>query len=220
MEKQEYLNEISKHLRKLPSNEYNEVMNSFVKIFKENEKDDKEIMYELGQPKEVAYKVLLDILDKKIKIIDNENIKDDLEYKTRYKDKIINKRDRSKEKKSLFTVSIMALIESPIDIKIKAVIFSIIGFVFFLIAVFLLTIGRKILTAFSIGIIFILMLGVDAFSSSSASGLYTMGIGLIITGITIILIAGIIFTINIIIEYLAKLIQYILREKAYIWKIN
>lgn len=216
MEKQEYLNEISKHLRKLPSNEYNEVMNSFVKIFKENEKDDKEIMYELGQPKEVAYKVLLDILDKKIKIIDNENIKDDLEYKTRYKDKIINKRDRSKEKKSLFTVSIMALIESPIDIKIKAVIFSIIGFVFFLIAVFLLTIGRKILTAFSIGIIFILMLGVDAFSSSSASGLYTMGIGLIITGITIILIAGIIFTINIIIEYLAKLIQYILREKAYI----
>lgn len=216
MEKQEYLNEISKHLRKLPSNEYNEVMNSFVKIFKENEKDDKEIMYELGQPKEVAYKVLLDILDKKIKIIDNENIKDDLEYKTRYKDKIINKRDRSKEKKSLFTVSIMALIESPIDIKIKAVIFSIIGFVFFLIAVFLLTIGRKILTAFSIGIIFILMLGVDAFSSSSASGLYTMGIGLIITGITIILIAGIIFTINIIIEYIAKLIQYILREKAYI----
>lgn len=216
MEKQEYLNEISKHLRKLPSNEYNEVMNSFVKIFKENEKDDKEIMYELGQPKEVAYKVLLDILDKKIKIIDNENIKDDLEYKTRYKDKIINKRDRSKEKKSLFTVSIMALIESPIDIKIKAVIFSLIGFVFFLIAVFLLTIGRKILTAFSIGIIFILMLGVDAFSSSSASGLYTMGIGLIITGITIILIAGIIFTINIIIEYLAKLIQYILREKAYI----
>lgn len=216
MEKQEYLNEISKYLRKLPSNEYNEVMNSFVKIFKENEKDDKEIMYELGQPKEVAYKVLLDILDKKIKIIDNENIKDDLEYKTRYKDKIINKRDRSKEKKSLFTVSIMALIESPIDIKIKAVIFSLIGFVFFLIAVFLLTIGRKILTAFSIGIIFILMLGVDAFSSSSASGLYTMGIGLIITGITIILIAGIIFTINIIIEYLAKLIQYILREKAYI----
>ena len=213
MDRQQYLNEISEHLKSLPAKEYNDAMNYFTELFNER-KNDIELIRELGNPKDASYKALSHILDRKISIIENEDLQENMEYRREYKDKIENDSEESKNKKNLFIISIMTLLDSPLEKKEKVKVMSIIVIIIASIILFLFTAGRKIISLLGVGMFFIFVLGKEAFEASTSSGLLTAGIGLILAGSMIILIAGVIFVINIIFEYLAKYIQTVIRKKA------
>lgn len=55
MSKEEYLNQLHKHLRKLPRQDYEDAMEFFTEYFQETDEEGaEELMKELGTPKEAA----------------------------------------------------------------------------------------------------------------------------------------------------------------------
>ncbi|MDT2731226.1 DUF1700 domain-containing protein [Streptococcus parauberis] len=67
MTKTEYLNQLSKYLKKLPQSDYEETMEYYTEYFEEaNPENETQIIEELGSPKEAASEILSKLLDEKI----------------------------------------------------------------------------------------------------------------------------------------------------------
>ena len=67
MSREEYLNQLHKHLRKLPRQDYEDAMEYFTEYFQETDEEEAaELMKELGTPKEAARELMANLLDKKI----------------------------------------------------------------------------------------------------------------------------------------------------------
>ena len=66
MSREEYLNQLHKHLRKLPRQDYEDAMEYFTEYFQETDEEEAaELMKELGTPKEAARELMANLLDKK-----------------------------------------------------------------------------------------------------------------------------------------------------------
>lgn len=67
MTKTEYLNQLDHYLRKLPQADYEEAMDYFTEYFEEaGPENEAQVIQDLGDPKEAAYEILSQLLDKKI----------------------------------------------------------------------------------------------------------------------------------------------------------
>ena len=67
MTKQVYLDQLRKHLKKLPAADYADAMEYFTEYFEEaDEEQAQQLMHELGTPKEAARELIQNLLDKKI----------------------------------------------------------------------------------------------------------------------------------------------------------
>lgn len=66
--KEAYLNELKKHLRKLPKKEYEDAIEYFREYLDEMSDDitKEELIKELGTPKEAAREIIANVLDKKV----------------------------------------------------------------------------------------------------------------------------------------------------------
>lgn len=67
MTRDEYLRQLSKYLKRLPKEDYDDAMEYFSEYFSETDDDEaKKLMEELGTPKEAACDIIGNVLDKKI----------------------------------------------------------------------------------------------------------------------------------------------------------
>ena len=68
MTRTEYLAQLERYLRKLPKEDYDEVMDYFTELFEDaGAEGEADLMTNLGSPKEAAHYVMADLLDKKLK---------------------------------------------------------------------------------------------------------------------------------------------------------
>ena len=67
MTKTEYLNQLEHYLRRLPQADYEEAMDYFREYFEEaGPENEAQVIQDLGNPKEAAYEILSQLLDKKV----------------------------------------------------------------------------------------------------------------------------------------------------------
>lgn len=67
MARTEYLAQLERYLRKLPKEDYDEVMDYFPELFDDaGAEGENELMANLGSPKEAAHEIMADLLDKKL----------------------------------------------------------------------------------------------------------------------------------------------------------
>ncbi|KXT74300.1 putative Integral membrane protein (putative) [Streptococcus sp. DD10] len=67
MTRTEYLAQLERYLKKLPKEDYDEVMDYFVELFDEaGDLGEQELMEGLGRPKEAAHEIMSNLLDKKL----------------------------------------------------------------------------------------------------------------------------------------------------------
>ena len=67
MSKEEYLKQLQKYLKKLSLQDYEDAMEYFTEYFEETDEEGaKELMNELGTPKEAARDLICNLLDRKL----------------------------------------------------------------------------------------------------------------------------------------------------------
>lgn len=67
MTRTEYLNQLKHYLKRLPHTDYEEAMDYFKEYFEEvGPENEAQVIQDLGNPKEAAYEILSQLLDKKV----------------------------------------------------------------------------------------------------------------------------------------------------------
>ncbi|AEF26281.1 DUF1700 domain-containing protein [Streptococcus parauberis] len=160
MTKTEYLNQLSKYLKKLPQSDYEETMEYYTEYFEEaNPENETQIIEELGSPKEAASEILSKLLDEKI-------------YQS------------SKTPKSTVTIiwiTILALLAAPLALPIAISILALIFAAIILVAALIFTLIALGLT-FLINGGYMIMDSFSYLSTSLSSTLLSFGIGLALVG--------------------------------------
>lgn len=160
MTKTEYLNQLSKYLKKLPQSDYEETMEYYTEYFEEaNPENETQIIEELGSPKEAASEILSKLLDEKI-------------YQS------------SKTPKSTVTIiwiTILALLAAPLALPIAISILALIFAAIILVAALIFTLIALGLT-FLINGGYMIMDSFSYLSTSLSSTLLSFGIGLDLVG--------------------------------------
>ena len=79
MNREEYLNQLKKYLRRLPSDDYQNAMDYFTEYFEEaGPEGEAAVIKELGTPQEAAAELLSALLDEKIRLLpESSNKKED-----------------------------------------------------------------------------------------------------------------------------------------------
>ncbi|AWN19782.1 DUF1700 domain-containing protein [Streptococcus sobrinus] len=157
MTRNDYLQELDKHLKKLPQQDYREAMDYFTEYFDEaGPENETQVIQELGSPKEAAKEIIHNILD----------------GKSDHSEK------NSKSRLALIWIAILACLFNPFGWALIAIIFSllVVG-VAMIFTLFMLGIAG------AISGIAIFIDGLSYLGSTWAGGLIGIGIGLVFAGL-------------------------------------
>ncbi len=165
--KEAYLNELKKHLRKLPRKDYEDAIEYFKEYLDEMSDDitKEELIKELGTPKEAAREIIANVLDKKV----NEDC-----------------HDNKKRKSNTLWIACLAILLSPITAPILFVLVVVFFCIILVAAIILFCI-------FIFGICGFYTAGKLLFHSAISipyafgNSLFSAGIGLIVIGLCILL---------------------------------
>ncbi len=171
MNRETYLNELSKYLKRLPKVDYEDAINYFEECFDEAGEDGEEnLIAELGSPRDVATEVLADLASEKLEIKEE-----------------LNKRSTDKKTSKILLITVLLVFAAPIGIPLTitliAIIFSlIISFGSFIVAGFFATLG-----IFLAGIK-LLVIGTLTFVVSVSGALVLVGAGFGALSLSILLL--------------------------------
>lgn len=200
MNREEYLRELSKYLKKLPKKDYDDTMNYFEEYFDEvGVEGEQDLIRELGSPSAAASEILSKLL--------NENTS-----KKESKDKFFhfgeNKISRT------FLIAILFVLAAPIGIPLTLAAI-VITFSFFIVCISLIFTFFALVFVGVLVTIKLFVVGlITIFSSSISGGMILLGSGLIILGITGLLFIAGKSTVNFLINLFKKCISYISRKRG------
>lgn len=196
MDKTQYLNELRKYLKRVPAEELDEAMEYYTEYFEEaGHENEQKIIEELGAPKDLAKKIIIECVDKK------------------FDEEVTSSEAVNKEKKDispwLIVLAIFALPMSPVAIALVIVALAVI-------LSLVLTIISFVVSAVAVALVglFMFIVGIPAMFTSFSSGLAMIGLGLAVASVGAILFGLFITLIDLIIKGLVKLGGKFVHKKA------
>ena len=186
MNREEYLNQLKKYLRRLPSDDYQNAMDYFTEYFEEaGPEGEAAVIKELGTPQEAAAELLSALLDEKIRLLPESSNKKEKSRRYRTGDPVSSHTTKSSPLYIMLIVFLF-ICAAPIaaPLAIAAVVLLLAG---------LLVLGCGILCVFIFSIsavilgIYTLIKSFALLSSSWAAFCLMLGGGLLATGFAILL---------------------------------
>lgn len=207
MNRQEYLNELSKYLKKLPKKDYEDTMEYFEEYFNEvGEEGEQELIEELGEPRVAATEILSRLLNNDFSNSSGTQSNDyeRAEYRRAPKSTIFR----------TLMIAGLCILAAPIGIPLTIALIAVL-FSFFMVIVSLFIAFGAILFAGLLLLIKLVFVGIPILIfSSGAGGIVLIGSGLIILSIAILLIILLKFIYRLFAKLVQKIISFVSRKRG------
>ena len=190
MTRTEYIAKLTKYLRKLPQQDYEEAIEYFMEYFEEaGPENEARVIAELGTPKEAAHEVISRLLE----------------------EKIVEDKSSLRNKTTILWIAILAVLASPVALPILlfflAMIMTLLMIIFaVLVTAFALTFALLISGAYTFFTSFSLL------SVSLASTLFGGGLGLLMFGGALLLLLISFEICKLIVKLITLLIKWLIKK--------
>ncbi len=196
MNREEYLNELSKYLNKLPKEDYDDAMNHFEECFDDvGSSGETDLIKELGNPRNVATELLSNL------IIDSEE-----------KNEIVTVEKKKGSFWKVFLISILVILAAPIGVPLTIALIAVVFSIF-------LTIGAVVISLVLVGVTGLILsfktlfVGVVSIGTSVPAALILIGVSLVSIALTVLLVIGIYYFILLMIYCLKKIVSYVSNKR-------
>lgn len=174
MKRTEYLAQLERYLKRLPKEDYDEVMDYFVELFDDaGAESEEELIAGLGSPKEAAHEIMSNLLDKKLS----------------------GETGEKSSRRNLVLIVILAMLAAPVGLPLLAIPFLMMLALVMLTLSVIVAIAATSLTAFLFGAA-LLWDSLPLFLQSLPAFLLGFGAGLLAIGISCLLLLGIFYLVR------------------------
>lgn len=190
MTRTEYIAKLTKYLRKLPQQDYEEAIEYFMEYFEEaGPENEARVIAELGTPKEAAHEVISRLLE----------------------DKIVEDKSSLRNKTTILWIAILAVLASPVALPI--LLFFLAMIVTLLMIIFAVIVTALALTfALLISGIYTFFTSFSLLSVSLASTLFGGGLGLLMFGGALLLLLISFEICKLIVKLITLLIKWLIKK--------
>lgn len=190
MTKTEYIAKLTKYLRKLPQQDYEEAIEYFMEYFEEaGPENEARVIAELGTPKEAAHEVISRLLE----------------------EKIVEDKSSLRNKTAILWIAILAVLASPVALPI--LLFFLAMIVTLLMIIFAVIVTALALTfALLISGIYTFFTSFSLLSVSLASTLFGGGLGLLMFGGALLLLLISFEICKLIVKLITLLIKWLIKK--------
>lgn len=190
MTRTEYIAKLTKYLRKLPQQDYEEAIEYFMEYFEEaGPENEARVIAELGTPKEAAHEVISRLLE----------------------EKIVEDKSSLRNKTTILWIAILAVLASPVALPI--LLFFLAMIVTLLMIIFTVIVTALALTfALLISGVYTFFTSFSLLSVSLASTLFGGGLGLLMFGGALLLLLISFEICKLIVKLIALLIKWLIKK--------
>ena len=190
MTKTEYIAKLTKYLRKLPQQDYEEAIEYFMEYFEEaGPENEARVIAELGTPKEAAHEVISRLLD----------------------EKIIEDKSSLRNKTTILWIAILAVLASPVALPI--LLFFLAMLLTLLLIIFAVIVTALALTfALLISGVYTFFTSFSLLNISLASTLFGGGLGLLMFGGALLLLLISFEICKLIVKLITLLIKWLIKK--------
>jgi uncharacterized membrane protein len=190
MTRTEYIAKLTKYLRKLPQQDYEEAIEYFMEYFEEaGPENEAQVIAELGTPKEAAHEVISRLLD----------------------EKIIEDKSSLRNKTTILWIAILAVLASPVALPI--LLFFLAMIMTLLMIIFAVIVTALALTfALLISGVYTFFTSFSLLSVSLASTLFGGGLGLMMLGGALLLLLISFEICKLIVKLITLLIKWLIKK--------
>jgi len=190
MTKTEYIAKLTKYLRKLPQQDYEEAIEYFMEYFEEaGPENEARVIAELGTPKEAAHEVISRLLE----------------------EKIVEDKSSLRNKTTILWIAILAVLASPVALPI--LLFFLAMIMTLLMIIFAVIVTALALTfALLISGIYTFFTSFSLLSVSLASTLFGGGLGLLMFGGALLLLLISFEICKLIVKLITLLIKWLIKK--------
>ena len=190
MTKTEYIAKLTKYLRKLPQQDYEEAIEYFMEYFEEaGPENEARVIAELGTPKEAAHEVISRLLE----------------------EKIVEDKSSLRNKTTILWIAILAVLASPVALPI--LLFFLAMIVTLLMIIFAVIVTALALTfALLISGVYTFFTSFSLLNISLASTLFGGGLGLLMFGGALLLLLISFEICKLIVKLIALLIKWLIKK--------
>ena len=190
MTRTEYIAKLTKYLRKLPQQDYEEAIEYFMEYFEEaGPENEARVIAELGTPKEAAHEVISRLLD----------------------EKIIEEKSSLRNKTTILWIAILAVLASPVALPI--LLFFLAMIMTLLMIIFAVIVTALALTfALLISGVYTFFTSFSLLSVSLASTLFGGGLGLLMFGGALLLLLISFEICKLIVKLITLLIKWLIKK--------
>ena len=190
MTKTEYIAKLTKYLRKLPQQDYEEAIEYFMEYFEEaGPENEARVIAELGTPKEAAHEVISRLLE----------------------EKIVEDKSSLRNKTTILWIAILAVLASPVALPI--LLFFLAMIVTLLMIIFAVIVTALALTfALLISGVYTFFTSFSLLSVSLASTLFGGGLGLLMFGGALLLLLISFEICKLIVKLIVLLIKWLIKK--------
>ena len=190
MTKTEYIAKLTKYLRKLPQQDYEEAIEYFMEYFEEaGPENEARVIAELGTPKEAAHEVISRLLE----------------------EKIVEDKSSLRNKTTILWIAILAVLASPVALPI--LLFFLAMIVTLLMIIFAVIVTALALTfALLISGVYTFFTSFSLLSVSLASTLFGGGLGLLMFGGALLLLLISFEICKLIVKLITLLIKWLIKK--------
>lgn len=190
MTKTEYIAKLTKYLRKLPQQDYEEAIEYFMEYFEEaGPENEARVIAELGTPKEAAHEVISRLLE----------------------EKIVEDKSSLRNKTAILWIAILAVLASPVALPI--LLFFLAMIMTLLMIIFAVIVTALALTfALLISGIYTFFTSFSLLSVSLASTLFGGGLGLLMFGGALLLLLISFEICKLIVKLITLLIKWLIKK--------
>lgn len=190
MTRTEYIAKLTKYLRKLPQQDYEEAIEYFMEYFEEaGPENEARVIAELGTPKEAAHEVISRLLD----------------------EKIIEDESSLRNKTTILWIAILAVLASPVALPI--LLFFLAMLLTLLLIIFAVIVTALALTfALLISGVYTFFTSFSLLSVSLASTLFGGGLGLLMFGGALLLLLISFEICKLIVKLITLLIKWLIKK--------
>lgn len=190
MTRTEYIAKLTKYLRKLPQQDYEEAIEYFMEYFEEaGPENEARVIAELGTPKEAAHEVISRLLE----------------------EKIVEDKSSLRNKTAILWIAILAVLASPVALPI--LLFFLAMIMTLLMIIFAVIVTALALTfALLISGVYTFFTGFSLLSVSLASTLFGGGLGLLMFGGALLLLLISFEICKLIVKLITLLIKWLIKK--------
>ena len=190
MTKTEYIAKLTKYLRKLPQQDYEEAIEYFMEYFEEaGPENEARVIAELGTPKEAAHEVISRLLE----------------------EKIVEDKSSLRNKTTILWIAILAVLASPVALPILLFFLAIL--LTLLLIIFAVIVTALALTfALLISGVYTFFTSFSLLNVSLASTLFGGGLGLLMFGGALLLLLISFEICKLIVKLIALLIKWLIKK--------
>ena len=190
MTKTEYIAKLTKYLRKLPQQDYEEAIEYFMEYFEEaGPENEARVIAELGTPKEAAHEVISRLLE----------------------EKIVEDKSSLRNKTTILWIAILAVLASPVALPILLFFLAMIMTLLMIIFAVLVT-ALALTFALLISGVYTFFTSFSLLSVSLASTLFGGGLGLLMFGGALLLLLISFEICKLIVKLITLLIKWLIKK--------